>query len=54
MTKIALRWLAGIAAGALVIYAADYAILRYRIGRNRAPYDTVVAGREYPAERYLT
>jgi hypothetical protein len=50
MTKIALRWLAGIAAGALVIYAADYAVLRYRIWRNRAPYDTVAVRYYYEVQ----
>lgn len=41
MKKIVVRVLAGIAAAGLIVYTADYAVLRYRIGRNLAPYGTV-------------
>ena len=41
MKKIALRGFAGIATAALMVYTADYAVLRYRIFRNLAPYHTV-------------
>lgn len=41
MKKIIAPAVAGIVAAALVLYAVDYAILYYRISRNRSPYDSV-------------
>jgi len=41
MKKIVIRALAGIVAAALIVYAADYAVLDYRVLRNLAPYGAV-------------
>ena len=50
MHKIVVRVLAGIAAVALIVYAADYTVLRYRMLRNLAPYDTVTVRYYYQVE----
>lgn len=50
MKKIVLRGLAGIAAAVLIVYAADYAVLRYRILRKVSPYDTVTVRYYYQVQ----
>lgn len=50
MKKIVLRGLAGIAAAVLIVYTADYAVLRYRILRKLAPYDTVTVRYYYQVQ----
>jgi hypothetical protein len=50
MKKIVVRVLAGIAAVAVIGYAADYTVLRYRMLRNLAPYDTVTVRYYYQVE----
>ena len=50
MKKIVIRMLAAIAAAALIVYTADFAVLRYRVWRNLAPYDTVTVRYYYQVE----
>ena len=50
MKKIVVRMLAAIAAALLIAYPADYAVLRYRMWRNLAPYDTVTVRYYYQVE----
>ena len=50
MKKIVVRVLAGIAAAGLIVYIADYAVLRYRIGRNLGPYGTVTVRYYYQVQ----
>jgi hypothetical protein len=50
MKKIAVRGLSAITVAALIVYAADYAVLRYRIFRNRAAYDTVTVRYYYEVQ----
>jgi hypothetical protein len=50
MKKIAVRIVAGLAIAVLASYAADYAVLRYRIFRSLAPYDTVTVRYYYEVQ----
>lgn len=50
MKKIAVRALSGIAVAALIAYAADYTVFRYRIFRNLAAYDTVTVRYYYEVQ----
>ena len=50
MKKIVVRVLAGIAAVAAIVYAADFTVLGYRRLRNLAPYDTVTVRYSYQVE----
>lgn len=47
MKRIVLRALVGLLVVAGVIYLGDYAVLRYRIFRNQAPYGTVTVNAYY-------
>jgi hypothetical protein len=50
MKKIVVRVLLGIAAVALIVYVVDYTLLRYRMLRNLAPYDTVTVRYYYQVQ----
>jgi len=50
MKKIAVGGVSGIAVAALIVYAADYAVLRYRIVRNLAAFDTVTVRYYYEVQ----
>ena len=50
MKKIVIRVLAGIVVVALIVYTGDFALLRYRILRKLAPYDTVTVRYYYQVQ----
>jgi hypothetical protein len=47
MKRLLIQGLLGLVCAAILLYAGDYVVFRYRMARNLSPYDTITVNAYY-------